>query len=143
MIITRTRPNLHSIGSTVTFHAGANFIRDELFFGELEKNPDFQEQIKVGHLVVDLPAVKEKAKGGQIHKSLADSVASLPEIKAVEVVSKTLDGVDLKEIIRFDKRREVVAAAENQLSNRQNFMNSLQPKHSFSSEPAAFAMGEF
>lgn len=143
MIITRTRPNLHSIGSTITFHAGANFVRDEMFFTALEKNPDFQEQVKVGHLVVDLPAAKEKPKGGQVHKSLADAVASLDEKKAVEVVNKTLDGVDLKEIIRFDKRREVIAAAENQLSNRQNFMNSLQTPVVITGEPAPIQMGEY
>ena len=153
MIVNRKRPNLHSIcwtpkggtnftGSEITFHVGANFVPDAVYFDGLEGNPDFEEQVKSGFMVVELPAKKD-AKPNQIHKSLAEAVSSLDEKRALEIVACTLDGVDLKEIIRFDRRRDVVNAAGKQLDNRQAVMNSYQPANQTYSETAPINMGEY
>jgi hypothetical protein len=133
MIINRTRPNTHKIEST-TFHPGAQFIPDEVYNGNKEKgviglkdNSDFKEQLKVGFLVIDVKP-EEKPEEGAKKQSLADAVAVLKENEALDVISKTCDAVDLKEISARDKRRSVRTAADTQITDRQKTLNGMAPK---------------
>ncbi len=133
MIITRTRPNTHRIEGIV-FHPGAQFVPDEVYAGNKEKgipslkdNADFQAQIKAGFLVIDVKP-EGKPEQGEPKTSLADAVAVLKEADAVEVVGKTCDAVDLKEIAASDTRRPVKLAAEKQIAGRQNTLNGMAPK---------------
>ena len=136
MIINRTTPNDHVIEGVV-FHPGNQFIADDVYRTRLEKNQDFKNQIKAKLLVVVAPPEelsKDLLKPGKdgelppVKKSLAETVVAMSEEKAIEIIKETVDGVDLKEITKLDKRRDVVAAAEKQIEERQGTMDGRAPK---------------
>jgi hypothetical protein len=136
MIVNRKSPNDHRLEG-VTFHPGNQFVDDNIYRTKLEKNKDFKDQIKSGLMSIveppkdispDLLKPGEDGKLPDVLKSLAETVAGLDEEKAIKVISEIIDGVDLKEIIKLDKRRNVVAAAEKQIEERQNTMNGKAPK---------------
>lgn len=129
MIITRRRPNDHTTGG-MTFHPGAQFVSDDFYRKHLKDNADFQEQIESGLMEITLSCdeAKDKSVKSTIQKtSLAETVAALPEKNAIRIIKTIIDGVELKEISKLDKRRDVVAAAEAQIEARQMTMNGMAP----------------
>lgn len=129
MIITRNVPSEFQVEG-INFHPGSQHIPDELYHKKLKNNPAFLHQLETGKnghslMTITVPAEKEIGNGKQ---SLAETVKSLPENKAIEIIQRTVDGVDLQEIIKGEKRRKVVAAAEKQIKDRQGFMDGMAPR---------------
>jgi hypothetical protein len=97
------------------------------------KTPDQTKkaaQDKVAALQTDVDKARESAKdaaNGKQKTSLAETIVTLPEIKAITIIKTIIDGVELKEISKLDKRREVVAAAEAQITLRQGTMDGMAP----------------
>ncbi len=128
MVIIRNLPNTHTVES-VTFHPGAQFISDTVYHKTLKDNTSFKEQLKsFMEIVVAAKPLKDGKIDGKEFSSLAESVAVMPEELAVRVVEKTVDYLDIQEIIKLDKRRAVVAAATKQVEERQAVLNNLAPK---------------
>ena len=128
MVINRKAPNTHTING-FTFHTGAQFVADAFFVKSLEENGDFKAQLDSGLMEIVVPVAESDDKQqGRPKRSLAETVVSLPEAKALAVVAKTVDGVDLKEISKLDKRRSIVQAAEKQIELRQGTMNGMAPR---------------
>ena len=142
MIVSRTIPAPHTIswsgtnsdktysGEGFTFHPGANFVPDSLYYSKFEKNPDYIAQIKSGLIVVDFHPSKQE-QGKQIAPAainMQEQIAIIPEALAITIIAKTIDGDSLKDISKIDKRRNVRDAAEKQIANRQAFMNGLAQK---------------
>ncbi len=131
MIITRLTPNDHTMKGIV-FHPGAQFIPDDVFIKLLKEDKDFKDQLKAKLMTVTvLPAAAVAGeKGKKLVKvdSLAETIVALPEEEAIAVIQEIVDGVDLKEISKLDKRRNVVKAAEEQIEKRQGTMDGMAPK---------------
>jgi hypothetical protein len=132
MVIIRNMPNTHKIGD-VFLHPGAQFIDDAVYHSQLKDNEDFKGQLKA-FLEVVVPAVDAaKLKDAKdTPKCLADVVAKLDDKTALSIVSKTVDILDIEEIIKTDRRRPVISAATDQREQRSAVMNSLAPKISAS-----------
>ena len=148
MIVNRKAPNDHILEG-VTFHPGNQFISDDIYRSKLEKNQDFKNQLKAGLMSVvtppddisaDLLKPGKDGKLPEVKKNLAETVASLPEEKAISVIGEIIDGIDIKEIIRNDKRRVVIAAAEKQMEERQQTMDNKAP-HMPKSNPGNMEFG--
>ena len=140
MIINRTRANLFSVnwtnkgaqnytGEEFKFHPGENFVPDKIYFDHLASHPEFQSQIKAQHLIIEVPPRKagKGEKAAVPATAMHEEIKALDKDKAIEIVGQILDGVELKEIMRFDGRPAVVTAAEKQIENRQTYMNGMQP----------------
>jgi hypothetical protein len=132
MIITRTRPNNHQVEGFV-FHPGAQFVPDEFYAKKLANSKRFKAQLKHKLMEITVPPAElpKNAKAGdkaEPKKSLADTIATLPEDEAIAIIGQAVDGADLKEIIRTDKRRPVVDAAEKQMVDRQGTLDAMAPK---------------
>lgn len=131
MVITRTRVNDHTIEG-FTFHPGSQFVSDETYFKTLKENADFKAQVKAKFLVIEVPAAdpnsKDSKKTAAPKKSLADTIVDLQESEAITIVMQTVDALDLKEIIKHDKRRAVVEAAEKQMEDRAQTLTDMAPK---------------
>jgi hypothetical protein len=69
----------------------------------------------------------ENAVKGKQKTSLAETIVALPEARAILIIKTIIDGVELKEISKLDKRRDVVAAAEAQITLRQGTMDGMAP----------------
>jgi hypothetical protein len=128
MIITRNVPSETQIEG-VTFHPGTQFISDEVYNKKLKNNPVFKAQLKTASgkklMEITVPAEDKPAMAKQ---SLAETVKALSESDAIDIIRGTVDAVDLKEIVKLDKRRGVVAAAEKQIKDRQGYMDAMAPK---------------
>ena len=128
MILYRGRPNDHTTCG-MTFHPGSQFVPDEFYKKTLKDNPDFKAQIKAKFMAVEVPPVEsEKGKEAKPKESLAETIVALPEDEAIALIKTIIDGVELKEISKLDKRRAVVAAAETQIEARQTAMDMMAPK---------------
>lgn len=136
MILNRRTPNDHQIEGR-TFHPGTQFVPDDFYRTKLEKNVDFKAQLKAGLMKIEVPPEELSAdllkpgKDGKlppVKKSLAETIIALPEERAIEVIRDIVDGKDLKEIIRLDKRSKIVEAAEKQIEDRQGTMDGMAPK---------------
>lgn len=142
MVINRKAPNTHT-SCGFTFHPGAQFIADAFFLKSLKENGDFKSQINSGLMEIMVPVIESDGKQQVRPKhSLAEVVVSLPEEKALAVIASTVDGVDLKEISKLDKRRRVVAAAESQIELRQSTMDGMAPSMP-RTQPGPINLGEF
>jgi uncharacterized protein (UPF0147 family) len=86
-------------------------------------------QEKTAALQAEVDKAKESAAAakGKQKTSLAETIVALPEAKAIAVIKTIIDGVELKEISKLDKRRDVVAAAEAQITLRQGTMDGMAP----------------
>jgi hypothetical protein len=139
MIIVRTRVNDHTIEG-LTFHPGSQFVSDEAYFKTLKDNLDFKSQVKAGFLKIEVPPevvkelspedVKAGKKTKSKKKSLAETIVDLSEEEAIAILQKTVDAVDLKEVIKLEKRRSVIEVAEAQMEGRSQTLQDLAPKSS-------------
>jgi hypothetical protein len=144
VIINRKAPNTHTCCG-FTFHPGAQFVADAFYAKTLKDNADFKSQT-TSHLMEIIVPVAEAGDGKQPppkpKHNLAETVVALSEEKALEVISATIDGIDLKEISKLDKRRRIVEAAETQIEMRQGTMNGMAPRIPTGSQPP-INIGEF
>jgi hypothetical protein len=136
MIVNRKTPNDHQIEG-FTFHPGAQFVPDQFYRTKLENNSDFKAQVKARLMSIEEPPEelsKDLLKPGkdgklpEVKKSLAETVVALSEERAIAIIRDIVDGKDLKEIIRLDKRSKIVEAAEKQIEERQGTMDGMAPK---------------
>ncbi len=143
MVINRKVPNTHNCCGFV-FHPGAQFVADAFYTKSLKGNPDFNSQIKSGLMEIMVPVGEAPADGKPVRPkhSLAETVVVQPEERAMQIVAATVDGVDLKEISKLDKRRRVVDAAENQIERRQGTMDNMAPQMPRTVQPN-IEVGEF
>jgi hypothetical protein len=123
----------------ITFHPGNQFVADQAYYSKLEKNEAFKAQLKARLMSVVVPPEKieddllKPGKDGKMPKvkqCLAETVAALGEDKAIEIIQDTIDAIDLKEIIKLEtgNRRNVAAAAEKQIQDRQTSLDGRAPR---------------
>ena len=130
MIINRTRVNDHQVEG-FTFHPGAQFVSDEFYNKTLKDNADFKSQVKAKFLLIEVPPAepaKEGKKAAPPKKTLAETLVDLPEEEAIAIIEHTIDGLDLKEVVKYDKRRPVIEAAEQQMEARATALLDMAPK---------------
>ena len=141
MVVIRKSPNTH-VCCGFTFHPGAQFVSDSFYFKSLKDDRDFKAQLASKLMEVVVKPTSDKKDGENAPKTLAEVIVKLPEEKAIGIVRETIDGVDLKEISKLDKRRGVVTAAEKQIEERQNSMNAMAPQMP-KTIPAPLQIGDF
>ena len=129
MVIVRNVPAEHVVSGFI-FHHGAQFVSDAFYYSNLKDNLSFKKQIDVGHLIILVEAkpMKDGKINGKACTSLADEIQSLSADKAIQIIKKTIDGIDLSEVCRLDKRADVVRVAQKQIEDRQMTMNGLTPR---------------